>query len=200
MVSKKIITHFQKVDPILYSLVVKYGIVSLVQSSDYFFDLVESIIGQQLSDSAASTIFRRFSLLFKNSRITPEAVIALSDGKIQSAGISRSKTSYIKNIALAVTTHTLNLRNLESFDNQRVQEELTKVKGIGPWTAEMFLLFSLARPDVFSYSDTGLRRAIQKAYRLKEVTPDRLEKISRRWIPFRSYACRVLWRSLRKED
>ena len=198
MVSDTVVAHFRKADPILHALIVRYGSSAPVQSKDYFYDLVESIISQQLSESAASTIFRRFKSLFRKSRIIPASVLALSDRSIRGVGISRSKSSYIKNIARALTTKTLNLQTLESLDDPLVIEELVKIKGIGPWTAEMFLMFSLGRPDVFSEADAGLRRAIQNAYHLKTVTPEKLGTISRRWIPYRTYACLTLWRSLKE--
>jgi DNA-3-methyladenine glycosylase II len=198
VVKKNAIAHFQKVDPILHALTVRYGTGDPVQSTDYFYDLVETIISQQLSESAASTIFKRFKTLFKRLRFTPVAVLALRDRSIRDVGISRSKTSYIKNIAEAITSKTLELQKLESLDDHRVIEELVRIKGIGPWTAEMFLMFSLARPDVFSNSDAGLRRAIQNAYRLKEATFGKLNTLSRRWIPYRTYACLTLWRSLKE--
>ena len=111
--------------------------------------------------------------------------------------MSWAKARYIKNLAQTVTDGTVNLDNIASYDDEGVIAELTKVKGIGPWTAEMFLMFSLARQDIFSLGDLGLRKAIQKLYAFKKKPTDKqIEKLSKKWIPYRTCAARILWRSL----
>jgi len=196
-----ILRHFKKADPILFSLFQKFDVKALVPSDDYFIDIVESIINQQLSDKAASTITERFHALFGKKPVTPRAVVRMPVFKIRSVGISGAKTVYIKSLAQLITDDELHLKNFDAYDDETVIRELTKIRGIGQWTAEMFLMFSLARPDVFSHTDAGLRRAIQKAYAIKGEIKDRtLLRLSKHWIPYRTYACRVLWRSLDTGD
>lgn len=194
---KKVLVHFQSVDPILFAICKQSKPITLQKSQDYFSDLVEAIICQQLSDKAGVTIFGRFQKLFPNKKITPEQVLSLTDLVIRNVGPSWSKVRFMKNLAQAVMDGNLNLGALDTHTDEEVIKELTKVKGIGPWTAEMFLMFSLGREDIFSHGDLGLRRAIQKLYHFKkEPTRKQIEKISRTWSPYRTYACRILWRSL----
>lgn len=191
--NKKVIAHFHSVDPLLASVIPLIKPFRLEISDDPFSDLVESIICQQLSDKAGATIFARFQTLFPNKKISARAILKLPDKNIRAVGPSWSKVSYIKNVAKA----GLNFQALQSLDDTQIIQELTKIKGIGPWTAEMFLMFSLGRPDVFSFGDLGLRRAIRKLYNLrKEPKRKRLVQISKKWSPYRSYAARILWRSL----
>lgn len=193
----KIILHFQTVDPILFSVINHIKPFSIEKSDDYFLDLIEAIICQQLSDKAGATIFSRFQKLFPKEKITPKKVLSLTDAVIRNVGPSWSKVQYIKNIAQAVTDGTLDFCALDTLNNEEIIKELTKIKGIGPWTAEMFLMFSLGREDVFSFGDLGLKRAIKNLYHFKkEPTRKQIEKISRTWSPYRTYACRILWGSL----
>lgn len=195
--NKKVREHFQMVDPVLFQIFSAVKPIDINKSNDYFSDLIESIVCQQLSDKAGATIFARFLALFPHKKITPERVLALSDSAIRDVGPSWSKVRYIKNLAHQVIIKSVQLDQLDQLADQDVVTELTKVKGIGPWTAEMFLMFSLGREDVFSFGDLGLRRAIQKLYRFKkEPTKKQIEKISRKWSPYRTYACRILWKSL----
>lgn len=192
--------HFKTVDPILFSVLEhipqKHQLIPK-KSSDIFSDLVESIVCQQLSNKAGATIFERFRALFPKKIMTPKKVLALADEKIRSTGPSWSKVSYIKNIAAAVYSGNLNLKKIYVKGDEEIIVELTKIKGIGRWTAEMFLMFTLGRPDIFSYGDLGLRKAIMKLYGLKEEpTVQQMEKLSNRWKPYRTYAARILWRSL----
>jgi DNA-3-methyladenine glycosylase II len=194
---KRVRDHFRKVDPILHSVIADIPPVTIPKRTDYFIVLCESIINQQLSEKAGDTIWNRFLSLFPNKKVTPEKVLALPDEKIRSVGTSWSKISYLKNLATHVRQKTLHLHTLQRMSNADVIEELTKVKGIGPWTAEMFLMFSLGREDVFSYGDLGLRNAIKRVYKFKrDPTRTQLEKIVNRWAPYRTWAARILWRSL----
>lgn len=197
---KKVTRHFQKVDPLLASIIPVIKPFDFGLSDDPFTDLVESIISQQLSEKAGSTIFTRFQNLFKNKKITPVGILKLKDRQIRAVGPSWSKVSYIKNIARAAKDG-LNFNSMHALDNATIITQLTKIKGIGPWTAEMFLMFALGREDVFSFGDLGLRKAIMKLYKMKkEPSKKQLEKITKKWIPYRTYAARVLWRSLEKRD
>lgn len=194
---KKVLVHFQSVDPILFAVCKQSKPITLQKSQDYFSDLVEAIICQQLSDKAGATIFGRFQKLFPKEKITPESVLSLTDAAIRSVGPSWSKVRFIKNLAQAVADGTLELGAFDGRSDEEVIKALTQIKGIGPWTAEMFLMFTLGREDVFSHGDLGLKRAIKNLYRFKkEPTRKQIEKISRKWSPYRTYACRILWRSL----
>lgn len=194
----KIISHFQKTDPTLHSVIDKIKPIAIPEkSTDYFSDLCEAIVGQQLSDKAASTIFGRFKKLFVKEKITPEQLLKIPDNKVRLCGTSNSKVHYLKNLASAVIEEKIILKKLDELENELVVRELTKIKGIGPWTAEMFLMFSLAREDVFSFGDLGLKKGIQRLYKFKkEPTRKQMEKLSKKWIPYRTYAARILWRSL----
>lgn len=198
---KKVTEHFQQADPVLYELLVKNILVAdqLAPriSADYFTDLCEAIINQQLSEKAGRTIFNRFKLLFLKGKITPEITATLKDQQIRDIGASWSKVKYIKDLSLNVINKEVNLYILKEMPDEEVVKQLTKIKGIGPWTAEMFLMFSLGRENIFSYGDLGLKRAIQKFYKFKqEPTKNQIKKIEMRWKPYRTYACRILWRSL----
>lgn len=189
--------HFKKVDPKFYSMAVELELRELVKPPDYFIDLVESIVGQQLSGKAADTIFGRFKKLFPKEQITAKELIKIPDQKIREAGLSFSKINYVKGIAQAVIDKQLHLDKLESMSDQEVIETLTKLKGVGEWTAEMFLMFSLLRTDIFSAGDLGLQNAIIKLYGLKEKpSKQELLKISAKWSPHRTLASRYLWQSL----
>ena len=195
--AKKIADHFKSVDHILYSVIEKIGVPAPTTSNDYFSNLCETIINQQLSDKAAATIFARFKKLFPRGKITPQAILKLSHAKIRSCGTSNGKVSFLKDLAKKVLTEGLRLDGLDKLSDELIMKELTKVKGIGPWTAEMFLMFSLGREDVFSHGDLGLRKAIKKLYKFKkEPTRSQIEKIVEKWKPYRTYASRILWKSL----
>jgi DNA-3-methyladenine glycosylase II len=194
---KRVRDHFKKVDPILHSVIADIPHVSIPKRTDYFAVICESIINQQLSEKVGDTIWTRFLALFPKGKVTPEKVLALPDAKIRLVGTSWSKVAYIKNLAAHVRHKTIHLEMLPDMSNEDIIMELTKVKGIGPWTAEMFLMFSLGREDVFSYGDLGLRNAIKRLYKFKrDPTRKQLEKIVNRWAPYRTWAARILWRSL----
>lgn len=186
-----------KKDSVLAEIIKKVPPFERRWGENYFLDLVESIISQQLSIKAADTIWKRFQALFKSQKITPLAVMQMDDQKIRDAGISWSKIKYIKDLALHVEESGLVFEQFNIMTDEEIITELTKVKGIGRWTAEMFLMFTMGRPDVFSYGDLGLRKAIQKLYGLrKEPTQKQAEKIAEKWRPHRTLACRYLWKSL----
>jgi DNA-3-methyladenine glycosylase II len=191
------LNHFKKTDPILYKIAIQVKLIATTFPESPFVDLIESIINQQLSDKAAATIFARFKKLFPNGKITPKKVIKTPDEKIREAGISYSKIKYIKGISGAILKKELNLKELEKLSDEEVISELIKLHGVGRWTAEMFLMFTLARPDIFSTTDLGLQNAIVKLYKLKKKpTNDELLNLSSKWRPHRTTASRILWRSL----
>lgn len=190
-------SHLQK-DPILKILIETHGELDPYRTvPDIFSALVETIVGQQLSGRAADTIFGRFKELMKQTDpLSPEEIISMEDGLIRKAGLSYSKIKYIKNLAQQVVTKELDLGSLEKLADEEVIIHLTKVKGIGRWTAEMALMFILKRPDVFSMGDNGLRSAISKLYGIDKNDLKQIEKISMKWKPYRTYASRYLWKFL----
>lgn len=197
MEEKKVLSHFKKVDPVLYALATRIDDFDIQPTRDYFLDLCEAIISQQLAEKVGTTICKRFRALFGKQTITPTLVLQTPHKTLRSIGTSNAKVLFIKDLAQHVVDNKLQLENIESLSHEEIIQVLTQVKGIGPWTAEMFLIFSLGKEDVFSCGDLGLQRAIQKAYkRKKELTKKQLEKLSKKWSPYRSYACRVLWKSL----
>lgn len=194
----KAIKHFKTSDPILYSLVSMP--FELEKHPDPFLRLLRTIVGQQLSVKAASTIFTRFENLFKNSNITPSGLVKLTPEQLREAGLSRQKISYLKDLAQKTLDKEVELDKFGELDSELIIEELIRIKGIGRWSAEMFLMFSLGRPDIFSYGDLGLQNAIKKHYKLKnKPTEMQMEKLSKKWIPYRTYAARILWMSLANE-
>ncbi len=158
-------------------------------------ELIEAIINQQLSGKAADTIYKRFLALFKSTKFPkPEQILKLDVEKLRAAGMSYSKANYIKNIAQAFKNGQLNIKKIQAMPDEEVITELTKIKGVGKWTAEMILIFTLNRQDVFSLGDAGLRRAIKNLYGLTDEK--KILKLSENWKPNRSLACWYLWQSL----
>ena len=192
---KKALFHLKK-DLKLRKIIEKYDLPNWQEKTDLFEDIVESIINQQLSGKAAATIFGRFKKLFKNKFPTPQQVLKVSDEKIRRCGISYPKIKYIKGLCSAIVKKELDLENLSNLKDEEVIIELTKIKGIGRWTAEMILIFSLKRSDVFSTGDLGLRTAVSKLFNVDREDKIRIEKISKKWSPHRSLASWFLWRSL----
>lgn len=197
---KKIRAHFQKNDPILYDAFSKLTTIhnyELQRSEDYFASLCREIVGQQLNGKVARIIYERFLKLFPNKKVTAPTVIKIKDEMIRGTGMAWSKVRFIKDLSQKVIEGQLKLDVIDKLRNDDVIKELTKVKGIGPWTAEMFLMFALGRPDVFSHGDYGLKKAIMRMYGFKkEPSKTRIEKIVSKWSPYRTYACCILWESL----
>lgn len=184
-------------DPILLKLTKKYEAPNFQDRSKFLFeDLVESIINQQLSGKATATIFKRFKALFNNKDLFPtaEQILRKKDATIRKAGISFSKIKYIKGVAKAFKNGEIDVNKLIKMTDDEIVKELTKLKGVGKWTAEMILIFTLKKPDVFSIGDGGLRRAIKNLYKIeKEIE---ILKLVESWKPYRSKAAWYLWRSL----
>ncbi len=200
--SKKAIKHFKKHDPILHEFAKTYGELEMRKNKrNHFEALVEAIVSQQLSVKASDTIFKRFVALFPDKKFPkPEEILQMPFSKIRSAGISEAKAKYILDLSEKVFKKELKLTSLDKLDSEQVIAELTKVKGIGRWTAEMFLMFSLLREDVFSQGDLGLRNAIKKLYKLKShPTEKQLNSLFKKWSPYKTYAARYLWKSLDNE-
>jgi len=188
-------------DPILRDLMRMHGPCGLAarQHSDPFKALARAIVGQQLSARAAATIFSRFEALF-DAFPTPAQVLAVPDDRLRSVGLSSQKLGYLRDLCRRIVEGELPLDVLDRMDDEAVIENLTQVKGVGRWTAEMFLIFRLQRPDVLPVGDLGIVRAVQRAYKLRKApSPDRLTRIGEAWRPYRSVACWYLWASLNNE-
>ena len=190
--------HLKKNDPILKVVIEAIELRAHADRSEHFEALVIAIVDQQLSTKAAATIFKRFVALFPKGKFpTPKQVLKMNARKMRSAGLSRMKVSFIKDLAKKILDGTVDFKAMPKWSDEEVIEHLTEVKGIGRWTAEMFLMFSLRRDDIFSYGDLALRKAMQRIYKLKkEPTPAQAEKISAKWKPYRTLASRYLWASL----
>jgi len=157
---------------------------------------VHAIIAQQLSSKAAATIERRVHALFRGA-MTPAALSSVQDDALRGAGMSFQKIRYLRDLCARVENGSLDLKMLHDLPDEQVVEALTQVKGIGRWTAEMFLMFRLHRPDVLPVGDLGIVRAVQRAYGLRKApSPDRLMRLGEPWRPYRSVACWYLWASL----
>jgi DNA-3-methyladenine glycosylase II len=185
-------------DPVLRDLMREHGPCGLAnaQHADPFKALLHAIIAQQLSTRAAATIERRFSELFGGVPTTAQ-IAAMPDDRIRAVGISSQKLAYIRDLCARIDSGALALDRLDALPDGDVVEMLTQVKGIGRWTAEMFLMFRLHRPDVLPVGDLGIIKAVQRAYRLRKApSPERLTRIGESWRPYRSVACWYLWASL----
>jgi DNA-3-methyladenine glycosylase II len=193
----KAIKHFKEVDPVLYKLVTKIPQLEWHFSRNYLIVLIESIVSQQLSVKAADTIFGRLKALSSDEELTAEVIVRMDPQKMRDAGLSWSKVSYVKNIAEYTLVSDKVFEKFPEMNDEEIITELTKIKGVGQWTAEMFLIFTMGRPDIFSYGDLGLRRAIQKWYGFSaEPSKEEIDHISQKWEPYRSIASRYLWKSL----
>jgi DNA-3-methyladenine glycosylase II len=163
-----------------------------------FIEMVSSIISQQLSVKVADVIFTRFMALYNNHMPLPEDVLATEYDILKAIGLSNQKTQYILNIAEFATKNNLEYKHLQKMDNETLIAYLTQIKGVGRWTVEMLMMFALARPDVFSLGDYGLQMGAKKLYNLddsnKKEFLNKIEQLSKKWMPYRSYAARLLWK------
>jgi len=193
---RKAILHLKKSDPTLRAIIDRVGPCRIEYGDPTFHSLAEAIVYQQLNGRAAVTIFKRFTDL-AGLPLSPEGILKLTEVQMRSAGLSKQKLSYIRDLAARTKAGELNFERLGEMSDAEVIEHLTQVKGIGVWTAHMFLIFTLRRPDVLPTGDYGVRAAIMKAYRKRKLPkPDQMEKIAKEWAPYRSIACWYLWRSL----
>jgi len=183
-------------DPIMKTLIAKHGELTLTKGNDYFESLARSIIGQQLSVKAANSIYKRVLALVEDE-FSAERITLIPDDTLRQAGLSKNKINYIKNLATAVINKKIDFEAISKSDDEDVIRQLTTLKGIGRWTAEMFLIFCLARKDVYSLGDGGLNNAINNLYGKDEaLTIDQIKAITDKWQPYRSIASLYLWRSL----
>jgi len=185
------LAYLRKKDKKLAVLTDRVGIIKRPINPDPFASLVDSIVAQQISTKAAATVSAK--LLAMCGEMTPHKLNALSQPEIQTCGMSMQKAGYIKNIAQAAVSKTVDFDNLHRQTDQEIIETLSAIKGVGVWTAEMLLIFSLARPDVVSYGDLIIRRSIMQLYGHKELPKERFLRYVKRYSPYGSVASLYLW-------
>ena len=213
---RRAVTHLKKSDPVMRAIIERIGPCRMRFRPPELHSLAEAIVYQQLNGKAAETIFKRFAAL-AGEPLTPEGILKLSDEQMRGAGLSKQKSAYLKDLATKTAAGVLEFTRLPDLLDAEVIEHLTQVKGIGVWTAQIFLMFTLKRENVLPTGDFGVRMAMYKHYldvqraqdakksaaatkspkrKIKLPTPEQMEKIAKRWEPYRSVACWYLWQSL----
>jgi|SRR5215469_12499319 len=193
---RKAVNHLKNSDPVLRAIIERVGPCRMEFSPAEFCSLAEAIVYQQLNGQAAVTIWKRFAAL-AGEPVVPEGILKLSDEQLRAAGLSKQKSAYLKDLAAKTAAGLLDFSRLPDLPDDDVIQHLTQVKGIGVWTAHMFLIFSLRRPNVLPTGDYGVQAAIKKHYKKRKLPkPKDMEKIARAWEPYRSIACWYMWRSL----
>ncbi len=190
-----ILNHLSQ-DPVLKKLITTFAIPEHSSNGDLYQDLIRSIVSQQLSIKAASTIYRRFLDLFAEGYAYPEEVSALDLPNLRSVGLSRQKASYIQNVAEFFVSEKLEKKDWSLSKDEEIIEYLTQIKGVGIWTVQMILMFTLERPDVFPVDDLGIRNSMIRLYKVEEngkKLKPKLIEIAEAWRPYRTFACRYLW-------
>ena len=196
---QKAIDHLRQADPVLAAIIERVGDYRIQFRDPDFQTLVRSIVYQQLSGRVALTIFTRLQTA-AGGAITPASILALTPEQMRALGLSGQKIAYIRDLAEKTAAGHVDFGALPKMTDERVIEHLTQVKGIGVWTAHMFLIFALRRPNVLPTGDLGVRSAMKRAYRMRALPkPERMEKIAKRWHPYCSIASWYLWRSLDNE-
>ena len=192
--------YLRRVDKVLGAVIERVDLPERKPHKNHFYAVARGIIRQQLSGASADAIERRFAALFsgrKNFFPKAEQILTMPDARMRASGLSHAKISYLKNLSRAVADKKLDFKRVALLPHEDVIAALTEIKGIGRWTAEMFLIFALDRPDVFSAGDQGLKNALVRLYRMRaHPSRSRAEKISAQWSPHRTLACRYLWASL----
>ena len=183
-------------DIILSRIINKFDDLELISRGDIFFTLIRSIIGQQISVKAASTVWSRFTK--KVGEITPKNILSVDFEDLRSCGLTQKKTEYV--IGISESWHEYSLFDWNKMDDEEVIEKLIKLRGVGKWTAEMILIFTLLRPDVFPIGDIGMIRGIEKSYNSGvRMSNDELYALSEKWKPWRTVACCFMWRTVDPE-
>ena len=189
--------HLSK-DPVMQKLIAMHGVFSLKKERDIYLYLCYSIMGQQLSTRVADVLRERFLALYPKGKPTAAQILATPFETLRSIGLSNAKAQYVLNVAAFEETHGMGVKQLNRMDDAEVKAYLTTIKGVGNWTVEMLLMFALGRENVFAPDDLGIQVAMQKLYRVsftdKRKAKQRMEKISEKWSPYRTYACLHLWR------
>ncbi len=214
------VRHLKKADPVMRAIIERLGPFRMQFGPPEFHSLAEAIVYQQLNGKAAGTIFKRFAAL-AGEPLTPEGILKLTNDQMRGVGLSKQKSAYLKDLAEKTASGLLDFAKLPDLPDEEIIDHLTQVKGIGVWTAQMFLMFTLRRPNVLPTGDFGVRMAMYKHYlegqrtkvpakrngakksakksrprKIKLPTPEQMEKIANCWEPYRSVACWYLWKSL----
>lgn len=194
---RRAITHLKKADPVLRAIVERVGPYRIRYAEPDFETLARSIVFQQLSGQSARAIFGRVkALVAGNGRMTPHGVLTRTEAELRGAGLSRRKAEYVRDLAEKTRAGDIDFVRLSTLSDDDVIRQLTMVRGVGVWTAQMFLMFALRRSDVLAAGDLGIRSAIRRAYRLRTLPePAKIEQLARKWHPYCSAACWYLWRS-----
>jgi DNA-3-methyladenine glycosylase II len=199
---RKAVAALRDADPVMARLIDEHGAtvkreLRRDRRGDAYGALLRSIVGQQLSTKAARSIYGRLIDIFGGHAPTPRELLATDPERIRAAGLSRPKVAYLRDLAQHVEDESLELERLGELPDDEVSAQLTAIKGLGQWSADMFLMFHLRRPDVLPVGDLGIRRAVQVQYRMRKLPdPKRLERVARPWRPHRTLACLYLWSSL----
>lgn len=195
----KALAHLKR-DPRMAALIKRHAKPEFQEGRDPFDALCRAIVGQQLSVKAAATIYSRFRALYKD--LTPRAVSKTKLEKFRSVGLSAQKSSYVLDLSKKFLDGTVDPKHFHKMTDEAIRAHLVAVKGIGRWTADMFLMFTLHRPDVLPTGDLGIQKAMQKLYKLRSLPPThkRMEKLAEPWHPYRTVACRYLWDSIDAEN
>jgi len=207
---RRAVTHLKKSDPVMRAIIERIGPCRMQFGLPEFHSLAEAIVYQQLNGKAAETIFKRFAAL-AGEPLTPEGILKLRDEQMRGAGLSKQKSAYLKDLAEKTSSGALDFARLPELPDAEVVEHLIQVKGIGVWTAQMFLMFALKRENVLPTGDFAIRMAMHKHYldqrrgktskkagkrKIMLPSPEQMEKIAKSWEPYRSVACWYLWKSL----
>jgi DNA-3-methyladenine glycosylase II len=193
---RKAIDHLKKSDPVLAAIIERVGPFRMEYGQPTFHSLAEAILYQQLNGKAAVTIFKRFTDL-AGDPLTPEGVLKLTTAEMRGVGLSKQKTAYLRDLSEKTNAGLVGFERLPELPDDEVIAHLTQVKGVGVWTAHMFLMFTLRRQNILPTGDYGVQAAIKKYYRKRKwPKPEVMEKIARPWEPYRSIACWYLWKSL----
>lgn len=190
------VRHLKQADPVLGAIIERVGPFRMNYDEPAFASLAEAIVYQQLHGKAAATIFKRLTDL-TGLPLRPEGILKLSEAQMRGAGLSKQKLSYLRDLAAKAQSGEVDFARLPELPDDEVIEQLTKIKGIGVWTAHMFLMFALRRPNVLPTGDLGIQMAIRKHYRKRKLPkPGQMERLAKCWEPYRSVACWYLWRSM----
>jgi DNA-3-methyladenine glycosylase II len=195
-------TNFPITDPIIQSIAQVNILPEIKKTTNLFVDLVEDIVAQQLSGRVADVIFKRFCSLFPNNKPTPELLRIIPIDELRLVGLSNAKANYVKNIAEYASKKILTVKQFDSLSDEEIIKELTTIKGVGVWTAQMVLIFSLNRPDVFPIDDLAIRLGMQKLYGLElegKALREKLIEISELWKPNRTLSTRYIWAWVNKQ-
>lgn len=198
-IGRKAVAHLKNVDPVMAEVIAKVGSYKGWPASEgtHFDAVARSIVFQQLSGKAAGTIHGRFQGLYGGRTPLPVELATTSDEQLRAVGLSRQKSAYLKDLGAKVASGELPIETLHELTDEEIITALIQVKGIGRWTAQMFLMFRLGRPDVLPDLDLGIQKGIQRAYRLRKLpTPERVLKIGAKWAPYRTIASWYMWRLL----